>query len=404
MARSFNGSSDKIVIGAPAVLSITGKISIHARVKFAALPAAGTTPTIVTKGSDGSHVPYFLDYNRDTGGGETVLCWRCGTYDGAGGDRGIYVTTPTIDVWYSVTGKYDGTKWTLFVDGAAGTPTTSIGAVSGTADVSIGCMIASGTPIRFLNGAVADVAIWNTDIPDRAIAAIAKGASPSAAHPDGLVGYWPLLGDSPAPDYSGNRNSGTLTGTTVVNHPGVRPGLLPPPTRLLLFDAAGTPVSTVAVIPCESLTRPAATAAAAWETLLAQTAQASAVYEALARPAASRQLPLEAIAAPRASSALAWETLVGGSTQAVAVYEALARPTASRQLPLESLAAPRASPAFAWETLARAGTLVVVPIEGLAGVAAVVVGPWMVFGQHGDVGRVLILLRPVAGALVEISD
>lgn len=77
-------------------------------------------------------------------------------------------------------------------------------------------------------GRMAELAIWGGVALTTANAkALAAGAAPPHfVVPDNLILYTPLMGaDSPEPDYSGKKQSATLTGTSWAAHPGVMPGL-----------------------------------------------------------------------------------------------------------------------------------------------------------------------------------
>jgi Concanavalin A-like lectin/glucanases superfamily len=73
---------------------------------------------------------------------------------------------------------------------------------------------------NYFNGNMADPAVWNTVLNSTQISNLASGqrANTIGANAN-LVGYWPILGQSPEPDKSGNGNNGVLTGTTVVAGP-----------------------------------------------------------------------------------------------------------------------------------------------------------------------------------------
>lgn len=217
MARSFNGTTALVNVGNASALQITGRITLAARVNVTA-PTSTSLYTIIAAGFDGSTVPYYLDLYGG-GGGANPHQLRTGQYPVG---QATVSWSPTAGTWYSVVGLHDGSIWKLYIDAAfqASGGTTGAAAANGQ-NHSIGARIDSGTPSSFFNGKIAEVAVWNTNIPVAAIAALAAGAPPWIAAPDGLKGYWPLLGDSSEPDYSGTRSSGTVTAATVVAHPGI---------------------------------------------------------------------------------------------------------------------------------------------------------------------------------------
>jgi hypothetical protein len=79
---------------------------------------------------------------------------------------------------------------------------------------------------EFTQGSLADVAIWTVALNSTEISNLASGkrANTIGANAN-FVGYWPMIGQSPEPDKSGNGFDGVLTGTTVV----------PGPPQLALF-------------------------------------------------------------------------------------------------------------------------------------------------------------------------
>lgn len=195
---------------------------MSAWVNFAALPTGTNQAVVLAQGYGPSNIGYFIDWDATGGSG-----WRAGSYIAtpAAPHWQTYVSTPSLNTWYCVVFLWDGTNGILDINGtqvASGFDPAG-GAFGNTgAGLYLGAEDIVGSPARFLNGKLAEVGIWNVGVSPSVRKALAAGAPPPLAHPDGLKAYWPLLGDSPEPDYSGNRNSGTLTGTTVANHPGVR--------------------------------------------------------------------------------------------------------------------------------------------------------------------------------------
>jgi Concanavalin A-like lectin/glucanases superfamily len=226
MASSFNGTSDKIVTANAAPLQISGKITLACWFQCHSLPPNSGTDTrlqyILSKPYDGSKEGYFLRLGNLSGTQQIEV----GCFNGTSTFEAAYNFTVTVDTWYALAGLYDGSFWDLYLNGVRHAHTSSAtGAVTPCSNgfcIGVGSAGSGSPAVRWLNGRVAEAAVWNTNIPPSAIGAMAAGAAPPTAHPDGLAGYWPLLGDSPAPDYSGSQIAGTLTGTTVANHPGVQ--------------------------------------------------------------------------------------------------------------------------------------------------------------------------------------
>lgn len=253
MARSLNGSSDKIVIGSPSATNISGQITMYARGYFAALPTGSNIAVLLSQGYAPSNIGYFIDWDATSGS------WRAGSYIAtpAGPHWCSYVSTPSLNTWYSLVFTWDGTNRIMDINGtqvdSAFDPTGGAFGNTG-AGLYLGAEDITGSPARFLNGRLAEVAIWDVGASVGERKALAAGVPPPLAKPGGLKAYWPLLGDSPEPDYSGNRNSGTLTGTTVANHPGVRTLLWVPRSFTPDAAASGTTTITVALAGTSSLT------------------------------------------------------------------------------------------------------------------------------------------------------
>lgn len=124
----------------------------------------------------------------------------------------------------------------VWIDGVQQTLTnqghSAFGSVNETDVLTVGGRLTSGVPSRWWAGRACEVGLWTPGagavFPSTQHAlALAAGVPPPFVYDEGLVGYWPLLGDpSPEPNYTAGQESMTLSGTTVVNHPGVRALLL----------------------------------------------------------------------------------------------------------------------------------------------------------------------------------
>lgn len=78
--------------------------------------------------------------------------------------------------------------------------------------VGIGCLDGSSRS-SFMDGDVAEVAMWNIALSDAEVLMLSKGVSPLMVRPDALIFYAPLMGNgSPEPEYRGARNL-TVTGS-----------------------------------------------------------------------------------------------------------------------------------------------------------------------------------------------
>ena len=80
---------------------------------------------------------------------------------------------------------------------------------------NIGCGWASNARAAYMNGLIAEAAIWNVGLNDDEIAALADGFRPSLIRPDALVLYAPLVRE--AADYRGGVSL-TVSGALVADH------------------------------------------------------------------------------------------------------------------------------------------------------------------------------------------
>lgn len=73
---------------------------------------------------------------------------------------------------------------------------------------------AGSVPAEYMDGSIAEVGIWNLALADEDVTRLASGLSPNMVRPEGLVGYWRMIGRySPEID---RRNSLGLTVTGAV--------------------------------------------------------------------------------------------------------------------------------------------------------------------------------------------
>jgi hypothetical protein len=80
----------------------------------------------------------------------------------------------------------------------------------------------SATPGLFLNGQIAEAAVWNVALSAAEIASLSKGFSPLLIRPASLVAYWPLIGrHDPEIDPVGRFDMTLTANPTTAAHPRV---------------------------------------------------------------------------------------------------------------------------------------------------------------------------------------
>jgi hypothetical protein len=220
--RGFNGSSDIIVangISTPLDIS-SGPVSF----------SAWFYPTTALSGSLGEYdiMTHWQGFSSGAqllvslGGSETgtnqLYAWM-----GCCGGLSSYVQCGTLSAnhWYNVFGYQNGTIFSITVT-QAGVGQTCTNYVNYTEQRTAGGAnfnIGGHNGTANFPGRIAEVGYWNVALSAGEQKALSTGVSPAKIRRSHLVGYWPLYGaGSPEPDYSGNKDNGTLTGTTIVPH------------------------------------------------------------------------------------------------------------------------------------------------------------------------------------------
>ena len=223
MARYFNGSSDQINLGT----GVRGADLIGILVAcWVNLDDTTVEHTPMARWNNTTSEQWILTIPNT---GKVNWVFLDTTFSGHG-VAGATVLTP--GTWTHIAGMWDGSTSFVFVNGA----------VDGSAGFGVTLGHGTGAQVRIGNAsnnsnwfkgsiAEANIILVNTSVTPSAqmqklVAALATGASSSDM--EGMWGtdhiaYLPLLGDSPEPCWTGNTaNIGTVTGTTVVPHPGVR--------------------------------------------------------------------------------------------------------------------------------------------------------------------------------------
>lgn len=173
---------------------------------------------------DGTAGRYFGQLHA---GNETTHFWRAYINTGTANDlppratitSGYNINGPasprmtSTSQWYHVTIRLiSATSRYLYLNGTAGSQGTSI-----VVPATPNALVLGNSRLNtsdYLNGRMAHVAMWSTDIGATAITALAGGANP-LAYPSGLAAYWPMNTDELAPsDASGNGYTLTVTGAT----------------------------------------------------------------------------------------------------------------------------------------------------------------------------------------------
>jgi Concanavalin A-like lectin/glucanases superfamily len=218
----FDGSQRYINVGDVSALQITNTITLTAWVKFTSLPSTNNgcgnyCGVIIEKGYDGATEGYLLRYFHN--GGQTLI--QTGSYNGSN-HIAQWVFNFGAGTWHFVVGQYDGVRWNIYADGSLVASTEdAFGPLSTAAPVSIGAASISGTVGRFFPGVIDDARIYNRALSASEVMQLYKSGAATIGNSNpiisnGLVGYWPLDGDTTSwtagktYDRSGNGNDGSL--------------------------------------------------------------------------------------------------------------------------------------------------------------------------------------------------
>lgn len=212
MARSFSGSgTDGIDIGDPAAYTFGSTVTLSLSAWI--YPTSNTDGIIFGKLTSGAE-SFVLRFDRSASNKIAFVIFNSASVGSA--LLSTTLSSSLVNTWVSVVGTWDGTTQKIYINGALDNSVafggTGLGSLGGN-HWCIGHDFANGNTI--FTGNIADCGLWNVTLTAAEIAALNRGARPLQIRPSALVGYWPLTGlQSPEPDLSGNKNNGTLTGTT----------------------------------------------------------------------------------------------------------------------------------------------------------------------------------------------
>lgn len=169
----------------------------------------------------------------------TTQCWvavNAGTSDrcvigvnSAGQANAFSVASGATDpgflapnVWTHIAGVYaSSSSRVAWVNGVAKATNTTAVTITGIDRVLIGARVNASAVGLYMDGDLAEVAVWNVALTQAEIASLAAGFKPSRIRPQSLVFYAPLMGQA-SPEQNLEGTPVTLTNTpTAAAHPRV---------------------------------------------------------------------------------------------------------------------------------------------------------------------------------------
>ncbi len=129
-------------------------------------------------------------------------------------------TAITLDVWEHACGmEVSSSSRFAFLNGAKGTEQSATVTPDGADRVAIG-RLGDSSPAFYMNGSIAEVAIWDVGLTDAEVVILAAGFSPLFVRPQSRIHYWPLIGRmSPEIDLVGGFDLTAFSSPTASDHP-----------------------------------------------------------------------------------------------------------------------------------------------------------------------------------------
>lgn len=215
MSLDLNGTTDVIQMAVNATLRPTLPITVGAWINPDALANAGIYTNNKT---DTNHRGVWLALSGGSGDVEASFG------DGAGNassDRRTRVCAVgvTTGAWQYISASYRGnTDFSIYRNGVDGGAGTASGSGSGLGyNTGAGGRSGSYGGSSFLNGRIAEVAVWNVSLSTAEHLALAKGASPFLVRPGSLIQYFPFW-FSNSIDLSPQHINATSMAGTAANH------------------------------------------------------------------------------------------------------------------------------------------------------------------------------------------
>lgn len=209
MARNFDGAGDYLSVTDNTAIEPSTAMSIHVWLK---LGASAGEQGIADKRNFSSQGGYNLRVHDAA----FPLTARFLVRDGSGGEHPATIDGLATATWYSIVGTFGSSRTDVYLDGTAGTPDTTATLATNAQTLRIGAW--KDADNYFLNGDLAEFAIWNRVLDTGEIAALAKGFSP-LFFANGLTFYLPLVGNNSPENDIKSGLSATVTNTTKSAHP-----------------------------------------------------------------------------------------------------------------------------------------------------------------------------------------
>jgi hypothetical protein len=225
-AFNFNGAPNAVVVPYSSAINPPSTLSVGAWVYHAA--SSGIIET-VSEFSGTNDEPYYILYRGDL----SPTSWEIGLKQ----SDDTYPVNPftmnfPVNSWHHIMMTADGAQRRVYLDGVLVDSQSYNGTIKSDSGGKfyIGESNFTGPGIRFWNGKLDDVRIYNRALGPQEEQQLYHQGIANVAHSNigisnGLVGYWPLDGNTTSwttdttQDVSGNGNTGTLVGMSTTTSP-----------------------------------------------------------------------------------------------------------------------------------------------------------------------------------------
>jgi hypothetical protein len=150
-ALKFNGTSQLVAVNDSASLEVTGSLTISAWIRTTNTSASYRE--IVRKSDSGGPPGYFLTLNAAN---KIAL-----TTSGVVGEYDNGFTYASDGKWHLVTGSFNGTTCTLYLDGVSQISYACGALTTDTSELAIGALFNFGNPVHEFPGSIDDVRVYN---------------------------------------------------------------------------------------------------------------------------------------------------------------------------------------------------------------------------------------------------
>ncbi len=161
----FDGTDDYVNLGNPS-FPTPSSFSISAWVKADTI---GTDRQIVSKGYNGTQTEWEMK-TTSAGGHVSIQTYNAGQV-------GVQALTPLAeDAWTHVVGTFDGTTWSIYLNGSLDNSNVAAAPIATTRPIFVGAVDNQGTPVQFWDGNIDDVRFYGRALTADEVSGLYGGA------------------------------------------------------------------------------------------------------------------------------------------------------------------------------------------------------------------------------------